>query len=59
MTSVLIVDDLPDRRRLLRALLEDQAWDVVEASNGAHALAQARRHPPDLIVSNLLMPAIV
>jgi PAS domain S-box-containing protein len=56
MTSVLIVDDLASNRYLMRLLLEQRGYSVEEAATGNEALAHARRHRPDAVVSDLLMP---
>lgn len=58
MTRVLVVDDLEPNRYLLRALFAGEGWDVEEARHGAEALALARTSPPDLAVSDLLMPVM-
>jgi PAS domain S-box-containing protein len=56
MTRVLIVDDEPESRTRLRTLLQAQGHAVTEASNGLDALARARQQPPDLVISDILMP---
>ena len=56
MTRVLIVDDEPESRTRLRALLQAHGHAVIEASNGLDALELARQQPPDLVVSDILMP---
>ena len=53
---VLVVDDDADQRRLLRSLLEQEGWCVVEAEHGAAALQHLERSPPELILLDLLMP---
>jgi len=58
MTRVLIVDDKPENLYYLRALLEANAFEVDEARHGAEALAKARLHRPDVVVSDLLMPVM-
>lgn len=54
--KILIVDDLMDGRVLLRGLLESHGYQVEEASNGLQALDLARSTPPDLIISDIMMP---
>ncbi len=58
MTRTLVVDDREDNRHFLRALLQGHGWSVQEARDGAEALVLARQAPPDLIISDLLMPVM-
>ncbi|MBI3415841.1 MAG: response regulator [Verrucomicrobia bacterium] len=58
MTRILIVDDQPENLYRLRALLTGHACEVVEARHGAEALVTARESPPDLVISDLLMPVM-
>ena len=57
---VLIVDDTPDIRMLLRFTLERHPGFVVvgEAGNGHEAHARAREQPPDLVLLDLAMPVM-
>ncbi|HYF54820.1 MAG TPA: response regulator [Salinarimonas sp.] len=56
---VLVADDDPDQRLLLRRLFARVGIDdVVEAADGAAALAQARATNPALIVLDLGMPVL-
>jgi PAS domain S-box-containing protein len=55
---VLVVDDNAENLYLLRALLQGQGYEVDEAQQGAEALDKARQNPPDLIVSDILMPVM-
>lgn len=58
MTRVLIVDDKEENLYYLNALLSGHGCTVVTAHHGAEALVKARQSPPDLIVSDLLMPVM-
>jgi CheY-like chemotaxis protein len=55
---ILIVDDKEETLYLLRTLLGHNGYTLAEARNGAEALAEARRHPPDLIVTDIFMPVM-
>lgn len=56
MPRVLVVDDFDDGRFLLKELLEQKGFLVVEATNGEEALAAVRSECPDLILMDLNMP---
>ena len=43
-------------RFLIRVTLEGAGYDVVEAHHGAVALARAKESPPDLVVTDQMMP---
>ena len=58
MKRILVVDDHADNRYLLRSLLTGNDLEVLEAENGEEALDIARTEPPDLIISDLLMPTM-
>ncbi len=58
MTRLLVVDDHDENLYLLRVLLESQGFGVELAHNGAEALEKARQDPPDLIISDILMPVM-
>ena len=53
---VLVVDDEPRMIRFIRMNLELEGYQVVEASNGIEALDQVRKHMPDLVVMDVMMP---
>ncbi len=58
MMRVLIVDDHAANLYLLRALLQGHGFEVDEALDGGQALERARLSPPDLVISDLLMPVM-
>ena len=55
MTSVLVVDDNPLIRALLRRLLEEHGLTVHTADDGAQGLRAHQRHLPDLVIMDLSM----
>lgn len=56
MAKILIVDDEPRIRELIRAHLEHAGYVCEEAADGSAALAAAETYGPDLIVLDLMMP---
>ena len=56
--TIIVVDDNEQNRYQLQFLLGGNGYQVVTAVNGAEALAKARQNPPDLIVSDILMPVM-
>lgn len=55
---ILVVDDEPGMRDLIRELLDGEDYEVVEAENGQHALTTARSDPPHLILLDMNMPVM-
>src|SRR5258706_8302395 len=60
MPTILIVDDEPMIRKLLRFALEREGFRVLTAENGADAIRVSTRHPGeiDLLLSDVLMPGM-
>jgi len=56
--TVLVVDDEPAIRRLLRTTLHARDWRVIEAENGESALAMAVEQRPDIVLLDLGLPDI-
>jgi two-component system KDP operon response regulator KdpE len=56
MFRVLVVEDDPDIRQLLRTLLEAHDYRVVLAESAARALIEARSHQPDAMIVDLGLP---
>ncbi len=54
--SILVVEDDPTTRSMLRRLLERQGWSVAEAGNGREGLERMRAAPPALVLLDLMMP---
>jgi len=57
-SKILVVDDEPQIRRTLRAVLVQQGYIVSEASTGEQALERIREQMPDLILLDMNMPGI-
>jgi diguanylate cyclase (GGDEF)-like protein/PAS domain S-box-containing protein len=58
MQNILVVDDKEANLHLLRVLLTRHDYRVDTALDGAQALIQARLMPPDLIITDILMPVM-
>jgi CheY-like chemotaxis protein len=58
MVRVLVIDDEPDVLLLCRMNLRHDGHEVLEASDGATGLAIATATPPDVVVLDLMMPAM-
>lgn len=58
--TLLLVEDEADVRRLLRAMLLSSGYRIIEARNGADALAAAEAHagPISLVVTDVIMPGM-
>lgn len=54
---ILVADDEPDTRNLVRMILGRQGYEVSLASNGVEALQKAETELPDLVLLDVVMPA--
>lgn len=56
--SILVADDDPQILALIQRHLSRLGYEVIEATDGAEALARARERRPDLILLDVLMPGM-
>jgi len=56
--NILVIDDDPSIRSLLRQELEAKGYVVRDAENGQDAIAKVREHRPDLITLDIIMQGI-
>jgi DNA-binding response OmpR family regulator len=56
--TILVADDEPDARRLLRLILEPAGYVVCEAATGRDALAMVQTERPDLLILDITLPDI-
>jgi CheY-like chemotaxis protein len=55
---ILVVDDEPDLRYIMRRIFERAGHEVLEARHGMAALDLVRVSPPDLAVTDMMMPVM-
>ena len=59
MIRILAVDDEPDLRSLLRILLKNKGYEVLEAASGREAVEKVRSEPRiDLVIMDIMMPGL-
>src|SRR5579859_5016465 len=56
--TILVVDDEPTIREVVRKYLERDGFDVAEAADGFQAITYLREHTPDLIVLDVMLPGV-
>ena len=56
VAAVLVIDDDPQVRYLIRLALEEEGFDVATAGDGAHALQLAAERSPGLVVLDVSLP---
>lgn len=55
---VLVVDDNPDDRKLLRRILENAGYRVQDAEGGQQAIDKIKNKPPHLVILDIMMPEV-
>jgi CheY-like chemotaxis protein len=55
---ILVVEDQPDNRRILRDLLGNAGYELIEAETGEEALTALEAQRPDLILMDIQLPVI-
>ena len=58
VSRILVVDDEPDLRFILRRIFEKAGHEVADAGHGAQALEFVRESPPELVVTDMMMPVM-
>jgi CheY-like chemotaxis protein len=58
VSRILVVDDEPDLRFILRRIFEGAGHEVADAGHGAAALECVRRWRPELVVTDMMMPVM-
>jgi CheY-like chemotaxis protein len=58
MARVLVIDDEPDVRWLIRMSLERAGHEVIDAEDGLRGIALAMKQRPEIIVLDLMMPVM-
>ena len=56
--TILLIDDEKDLIELVRYNLEKEGYDVIAATDGGSGLEVVRKHRPDLVVLDLMMPGL-
>lgn len=54
--KILIADDEPDILEIIQYNLQREGYNVITAKNGDEAIEQAKKHQPDLIILDIMMP---
>jgi two-component system cell cycle response regulator DivK len=55
---ILVVEDQEDNRQILRDLLANAGYDMIEAEDGEQAITAAAEHRPDLILMDIQLPMV-
>ncbi len=56
--KILVVDDSPTERHVMKTLLTGGGYEVITAESGEEAIAKARSELPDLVLMDIVMPGL-
>ena len=56
MSTILVVDDAHSERELMSTYLEQEGYQVIQATNGQEALEKVTSQKPNLVITDLVMP---
>jgi two-component system cell cycle response regulator DivK len=55
---ILVIEDMEDNRRILRDLLTNAGFELLEAADGEQGIVAAAEHRPDLILMDIQLPKV-
>ncbi len=55
---ILVIEDTEDNRRIVRDLLTNAGFELIEACDGESGIAMAAEHQPDLILMDIQLPLV-
>jgi DNA-binding NtrC family response regulator len=55
---IMVVDDEPGHRQMIRAVMQDEGYEIIEAENGQNCLDLLNKHPVDVILLDMKMPVL-
>ena len=55
MKTILVVDDDPEIRKLMKIILSRKGYGIIEAEDGSIALDLAKQKLPDLVITDVMM----
>ncbi len=56
MQKILIVDDQPEIRELVKITLQNENYAIIEASNGREAVDKIKKEKPNLVLLDIMLP---
>ena len=56
MAKILVIDDEPQVRAMLRQMLEREGFEVMDAPDGKEGIKLYQENPTDLIITDIIMP---